>query len=156
MKPSQRFAARVLLLGALCMGAPAWAQKATPVEVGTVLELNGKASLKQGGQSKPLAALDFIADGAVVDLSKEASLTLTLYDKGREFRVQGPSVFKVEKQGLVAVSGNAPVAVVRKTNAAAPDSARHKFSADMNAGAVIMRSVGQQDQSPTTTNGAQK
>lgn len=92
-------AAALLLFGA----GPALA-----AAVGMVTDLTGKAWLLDAATRQPLAILAYLEPGAVVEVEKGGSISITLYSPAEEQVFAGPAKFRVDKQGISKLGGAAP------------------------------------------------
>lgn len=110
-------------LPALCfaiMVAPALA--ADPVPVGMVLDLQGGAQLTENGRSGKLQLLARLTPDAQIELAPEARASVTLYSTRSVYRLKGPALVQVAKDGLTVLKGAQPEvkAMAQKVAAALP------------------------------------
>lgn len=92
-------ASALLLFGA----APALA-----AAVGMVTDLTGKAWRVEAAARQPLAILAYLEPGAVIEVEKGGSVSITLYSPAEEQVFAGPAKLRIEKQGISKLSGAAP------------------------------------------------
>ena len=117
------------------------ATPALAAALGMVTDLTGKAWTVDGAIRQPLAILAYLEPGTVIEVEKDGGVSITFYSPSEEQLFSGPAKFRIEKQGVVRISGAAPA--VQRLGALAADAT----SRDMNQGgrrtqaAVRMRSL---------------
>ncbi|MCX7180655.1 MAG: hypothetical protein NTX56_18460 [Proteobacteria bacterium] len=117
------------------------ATPALAAAVGMVTDLTGKVWTVDGAIRQPLAILVYLEAGAVIEVDKGGSVSITFYSPSEEQVFSGPAKFKIEKQGITRISGAAPA--VQRLGALAADAT----TKEMNQGgrrtqaAVRMRSM---------------
>jgi len=93
------------ILFALTMMASALALAAEPL--GMVIDVQGGATVNDGGKTKPLDMLSYLNAQNEIQLSPGASMTVTWYAGAKELQFAGPARLRVEPAGIKVVQGGA-------------------------------------------------
>ena len=117
------------ILFALTMMASALALAAEPL--GMVIDVQGGATVNDGGKTKPLDMLSYLNAQNEIQLSPGASMTVTWYAGAKELKFAGPARLKVEPAGIKVVQGGAA-----QERPAAPGPRRREGGRDQEAAAA--------------------
>jgi len=93
------------LLLALALTASTLALAAEPL--GMVIDVQGNATLTDGGKTARLDMLSYLNAQAEIQLAAGASMTATWYAGSKELKFAGPARLKVESGGIKVVQGRA-------------------------------------------------
>ena len=93
------------LLLALTLMASTLALAAEPL--GMVIDVQGNATLNDGGKTSRLDLLSYLNAQNEIQLSQGASMTVTWYAGAKELKFAGPARLKVEPAGIKVVQGGA-------------------------------------------------
>jgi hypothetical protein len=93
------------LLLAIALAASTPALAAEPL--GMVIDVQGNATLNDGGKTARLDMLAYLNAQNEIQLSQGASMTATWYAGSKELKFSGPARLKVEPAGIKVVQGGA-------------------------------------------------
>jgi len=124
------------LLLALALTASTLALAAEPL--GMVIDVQGNATLNDGGKTARLDMLSYLNAQAEIQLSPGASMTATWYAGAKELKFAGPARLKVEPGGIRVVQGGA--AQERKVSDEKIDATR-KPPTRLGQAAIAMRGM---------------
>jgi hypothetical protein len=93
------------ILFALTMMASALALAAEPL--GMVIDVQGGATVNDGGKTKQLDMLSYLNAQNEIQLPPGASMTATWYAGSKELKFSGPARLKVESAGIKVMQGGA-------------------------------------------------
>lgn len=94
---------KILLALTLMASTPALAAE----PLGMVIDVQGNATLTEGGKSSRLDMLSYLNARNEIQLSPGASMTVTWYAGSKELKFAGPARLKVEPAGIKVVQGAA-------------------------------------------------
>ncbi len=124
------------ILFALTMMASALTLAAEPL--GMVIDVQGSATVNDGGKTKPLDMLSYLNAQNEIQLSPGAAMTVTWYAGSKELKFAGPARLKVEPAGIKVIQGGAaqerPVADEKV-------AATRKLPARLGQAAINMRGI---------------
>ena len=121
-----------------------WLLAVTPAlaaAVGMVTDLTGKAWTIEGAVRQPLAILAYLEAGAVIEVDKGGSVSITFYSPAEEQVFSGAAKFRIEGHGTTRISGAAPA--VQRLGALAAEATSREMSQGgrRTQAAVRMRSL---------------
>jgi len=129
---------KLLIAIALLASNTVLAQGKPGEPLGMVIDVQGNATMNEGGKSTKLEMLSYLKPQNEITLTPGANVTVTWYANSKELKFAGPAKLKVEPAGIKVVSG---AAAQERAVESEKVAATRKLPSRMGQAAVNMRSV---------------